>query len=391
MVFRVAALRLCSAARIEVKDNILSMSMSEIVGQWHSLWLLDNRAELVHPTGQRLSHVHAHDAPRLLNATEREDHIVVQWEYDISSTFKKSFLSRWSSRRIALPVQQAVKNITMMNYFQLMTSDVELATFLDIVHRDGIVIVTDAPTNTAIVKKVADKMGGTMPTLYGDQFSVVSSVSDGPRKNIAYTNLNLPLHQDLAYYESIPGIQILHALKTSDVGGDSRFLDVFHVVGKFREEQPEHFEVLRRIPATFVKDDMMREKPAQYVYRTPHIHVNPISQDVDKVVWSPPFEGPVILEDPNDAVKYYAAREALSKAIEESDDILTKHLNAGDIVVWNNIRMLHGRTAFEEGSERHLEGTYVNIDIFLNQLRVYHRIVHKEPLHQVYHLGNKCW
>lgn len=33
--------------------------------------------------------------------------------------------------------------------------------------------------------------------------------------NIAYSNMALELHQDLPYYESPPGVQLLHCLKFS--------------------------------------------------------------------------------------------------------------------------------------------------------------------------------
>ena len=46
----------------------------------------------------------------------------------------------------------------------------------------------------------------------GTVFDVVST--DNPI-NIAYSNIALDLHQDLPYYESPPGLQLLHCLKFS--------------------------------------------------------------------------------------------------------------------------------------------------------------------------------
>ena len=46
----------------------------------------------------------------------------------------------------------------------------------------------------------------------GTIFDVVST--DNPI-NIAYSNIALDLHQDLPYYESPPGVQLLHCLKFS--------------------------------------------------------------------------------------------------------------------------------------------------------------------------------
>lgn len=42
---------------------------------------------------------------------------------------------------------------------------------------------------------------------------------------------------------------------------------------------------------------------------------------------------------------------------------LSFHLTAGDVVAFNNRRVLHGRTAFDQARvSRHLEGCYVDID-----------------------------
>ena len=68
-----------------------------------------------------------------------------------------------------------------------------------------------------------------METIYGMEFEVKS---EKKAINVAYTPMELTLHQDLAYYESPPGIQLLHALTfdKSVKGGSSTFLDVHAVV-----------------------------------------------------------------------------------------------------------------------------------------------------------------
>mmetsp|Transcript_17694 Transcript_17694/g.23170 ORF Transcript_17694/g.23170 Transcript_17694/m.23170 type:complete len:97 (+) Transcript_17694:2-292(+) len=47
-------------------------------------------------------------------------------------------------------------------------------------------------------------------------------------------------------------------------------------------------------------------------------------------------------------------------------------LQQGDLICFNNRRMLHGREAFKShNGERHLQGCYNTIDDFLNTYRVY--------------------
>lgn len=94
--------------------------------------------------------------------------------------------------------------------------------------------------------------------------------------NIAYTTVHLKHHLDLAYYESPPGFQFLHALRFDDTvqGGESTFVDVFAVAEEFRRKHPEHFETFVRVPATFQKVHLDRSNPAVMVYQRPHIQLN---------------------------------------------------------------------------------------------------------------------
>tara|TARA_B110000977_G_scaffold179764_1_gene238662 strand:+ start:133 stop:588 length:456 start_codon:yes stop_codon:yes gene_type:complete len=118
----------------------------------------------------------------------------------------------------------------------------------------------------------------------------------------------------------------------------------------------------------------------------PHIVTNG-EEEVTSVFWAPPFEGP--LSAPLDEVEgYYAAYRALSHLI---DDVelgrqmgwrVEFSLRPGEVAVFNQRQILHGRAAFECGSpaeestggERHFQGCYVNIDDFLNRYRVLQRI-----------------
>ena len=73
---------------------------------------------------------------------------------------------------------------------------------------------------------VAERIGPIRSTVYGRVFNVISV----PRAvNVAYTPLELKLHQDLMYLESSPGLQLLHCLKSDATGGESTVADGFKV------------------------------------------------------------------------------------------------------------------------------------------------------------------
>jgi alpha-ketoglutarate-dependent taurine dioxygenase len=292
------------------------------------------------------------------------------------------------------------------------------------VFRDGAAIVTNAPSPcsrsnnddggvrdgnrtlsseeqnypVALVAKVMS--GGKLShgALYGDIFHV----RDDPEgsNNVAYTSLELCPHQDLAYYESPPGMQLLHCVANGAgvIGGESLLIDAMAAAYRLREVMPESFEILTRCPATFVK----QRDGACMTYRTPHIvlaadeEVKSVGYNIDREIvavwWSPPFEGPVYLP-PGQVDCYYEAYADFEKMLNcsmhdaiDDDDELSQYakeytwerkLKPGEILVFNNRRMLHGRRGFsiavgatvKEG-RRHLMGCYTNIDDTLNSYRV---------------------
>jgi alpha-ketoglutarate-dependent taurine dioxygenase len=217
------------------------------------------------------------------------------------------------------------------------------------------------------VRFVAELIGPMQPNIYGHIFDVVSQGDSAI--NLAYTNEAIGPHMDLCYYESPPGLQLLHCLRfDSDVvGGESLLIDAFAAAEELRRTHPEAFETLCTVPATFLKDHSQRANPVLLSYQRPHLAVDPRTRRLTGVFWSPPFEGPLRGVPPKVVGAYYDAYRRLHAAIEASPRAELR-LNEGDMLVFNNRRMLHGRAAFAGGADgaRHLRGGYVNIDEFAN-------------------------
>lgn len=228
--------------------------------------------------------------------------------------------------------------------------------------------------------------------LYDDVFHV-RTVPDAI--NIAYTSVALPPHQDLSYYESPPGLQLLHCVQqTNVVGGSSILIDALAAARELRYIAPDLFHVLSTVPATFMK----QRQEADMMYRRPHIRLGSDGVSVVSVHWSPPFEGPLLeIGTLATAEEYYLAHAAFTRMLDKAqppkerllpqlDDSVEQQLvdyahamtweyqlRAGQVLVFNNLRMLHGRTAFrtqhESGLSRHLMGCYTNIDESLSEYR----------------------
>eukprot|EP00055_Hartaetosiga_balthica_P013030 m.65210 g.65210 ORF g.65210 m.65210 type:complete len:542 (-) comp8145_c0_seq1:103-1728(-) len=282
----------------------------------------------------------------------------------------------------------------------------------------GFAIVKNVPSGDAnAVVNLANSISQPQPTIYGQTFDV--EAREDPI-NIAYTNVHLSLHQDIAYYESAPGLQFLHAYKFDACveGGASLLLDLFQAATVLRCQHPSHFETLRKYPLRLQKVHYSRDMPVHMVRMKPVITTDNEGNIVD-VTWAPPFEGTFPIEKYSalEVDEFYSAYTVFSNIINEavdtmanssgkrdtkgqdglaissssavpslSCDLITYRLSEGDVLTFNNRRMLHGRTSFLlNGGKRHLKGVYVNIDEFASALN-YECISHNEQ--PPTHLGN---
>ncbi|KAJ8045835.1 Trimethyllysine dioxygenase [Holothuria leucospilota] len=253
---------------------------------------------------------------------------------------------------------QKVKDTESDHYFE----------WLHNLNLDGVTLVTNVPTEREAMAEVGELIGPVTTNLYGKVSDV--EASEKPI-NIAYSQVGLQLHQDLMYYESPPGLQLLHCLRFCPqvVGGESIFIDAFHIGERLREIYPQHFQTLLEVPATFKKIHFERNNPAAYFYQRPHITVN----RQNKELVEPYFEA------------YQAFAEILDKA-----PLITHRMVPGDCLVFNNRRMLHGRNEFKlNGGKRHLQVCYVNIDDYIQRVQVNH--LKRQTGQYARRVGNQCF
>jgi len=375
----------------------------------HEFWLLDNRPDWLHSTGQKTGLLDLTSGPSLQMVSCDSNALTVTWG-DVtgmsSVEYPVDFLARWlapsdMNRHGPVLTPAAWATSAGHDYESIGASEEALLSLLEDLEKNGVALIHNAPLHPEVGENITHLMSyaGPMETLYGRSFQVRTSPKSGPQMNIAYSSASLGLHQDLAYYESMPGFQLLHCRAFEGViGGESLLMDVFHIAEVLRQEDHSAFKTLTEIPMTFIKFDMERERKAHWEYRTPHIIVHPDTGDIIKVVWSPPFEGP-LLAPIERVAEYYRAKKAFVETLErlQSTHQLEFTLKPGQVLIFNNIRMLHGRRAFSEEAAgkglRLLEGWYVNIDEFRNKLQTTRRLVTGAlpGVHESLHIGNRCF
>ncbi len=191
-------------------------------------------------------------------------------------------------------------------------------------------------------------------TNFGLLFDVRSSPD---AQDLAYTSLALDPHTDNPYRDPVPGIQLLHCLVNQTTGGLSTLVDGLAVAEAIAVEDQEAMDVLSRTKVRF----RYNEDETELIESTPMIALGE-DGGFSAIHYSPRLDAVPLL--PRDELAaFYRARRVLDRMLRSERFELRFRLEAGDLVMFDNRRLLHGRTAFDptEGL-RHLQGCYIDSD-----------------------------
>ena len=233
-------------------------------------------------------------------------------------------------------------------------SDSQLAAWLASFLRYGFIVFSGVPSEHHAVLAVANTFGFTRDTNFG----VVFDVRSVPNPiDLAYTSLHLDPHTDNPYRSPVPGVQLLHCLTNETRGGLSTLVDGFAVGEALRARDPEAFRILSTTPVRF----RYKDPTTELIASVPPIELD-VSGRVRSVHVSPRLDF-VPLLPPQELSAYYRARRVFDQMLRNDEFTIRFLLNDGDLAMFDNCRLLHGRTAFDprEGL-RHLQGCYIDID-----------------------------
>lgn len=236
--------------------------------------------------------------------------------------------------------------------------------------RYGFVILHDVPRVSQSLFSVAETFGFVRDTNFGRHFDVRSKPD---ANDLAYSSLFLDPHVDNPYREPSPGIQLLHCLINETSGGLSTLVDGMACAAALKQRDPAAYRILSSTPVRFQFDDVDTQHIAwqpplklDEAGRFQAIHVSPRLDFV-------PLMAPAELE------AFYAARRTLDRMLKAAEFEIRFRLDDGDLVMFDNRRLLHGRTAFDtrEG-ERHLQGCYIDSDGPRSLYRVLNRQLQRQ-------------
>lgn len=326
-----------------------------------ALWLRQYSAEpteLDAVTGQRLFDPHLLPVDLSITSASVDDGAVsVTFSDGHTSTYPRDRLVALRELHDGVPAPvpwRAGDGVPAVHPWSALDDPVtERAVLLDLLVR-GTVVLDGVATEPGTILTAARRLGFVRETNFGALFDVRSSPGS---TDLAYRAVPLSAHTDNPYRVPVPGIQLLHCLVNETTGGLSSLVDGLAAAQILREEDPVGFDLLATVPVRFTYRDAGTEIVA----------ILPVlSLDREGVVTGlsrSPRLDEVPLLPADDLRRYQGARRRLSQLLASPDLAVELRLEPGQLMVFDNNRVLHGRTAFDPNEGlRHLQGCYIDSD-----------------------------
>ena len=341
---------------------------------YHYLWLRDNCPTNFHPDTKEsfFDQLSVSENIHPIKVEFDDKNLSIDWsEGDHHSTFSLDWLYQHAYSGDLKKDQGTgyqswsgdfADNVPRVDHNEVMDNDSALLDWMTALDKFGITIVQNMPDTEEAVSDTAARISFLRETNFGVTFDVQSK----PKPvNLAYTSMALPLHTDLSNQEVPPGYQFLHCLANESEGGDSLFLDSLRVLEDMREDEPEKFQLLADTAVPFRFHDDSCD------IRHHHSIIN--LDSFGNIVELKYNDHLADVFDMSEDVMYdfYLAYRDLMRRFKGPEYKIQLRLEAGDMAVFDNRRVMHGRSEFKPNTgRRHLRGCYVDRSEFQSRLRV---------------------
>ena len=241
----------------------------------------------------------------------------------------------------------------------------------------GVCVLEISPTHEGYLLELAERIGPVRDSNFGMLWDVKADVElagDAKTNSTANTGLRLGPHSDLPTREIPPGFQFLHCLINEADGGGSTLTDGAALVEALERDHPEAFELLSTRHWIFFN----RGPGIDHRWSAPIIDYLPGCDTPTIRAFYPVRAFPAMANE--DVSRSYYALRLFHRMAHQPEFELKFRLTAGDIMCFDNRRVLHGRDAFTGSGKRHLQGVYIDRDEIMSRARALNRAARSKGL-----------
>ncbi|CAG8983568.1 hypothetical protein HYALB_00009888 [Hymenoscyphus albidus] len=255
-------------------------------------------------------------------------------------------------------------NPPSVHYDEIMASDVGVGVWTEKIRKYGFCYVDGCPVSPKKTEELLRRISFIRETHYGGFYDFTSDLT---MKDTAYTSLALPAHTDTTYFSDPAGLQMFHLLShTSGEGGTSLLVDGFKAAHILQQEDNIAYGFLRtfKLSAHASGNEGITITPSKEFTVIEGFRVAN-TRDLLRIRWNNDDRVTPRLS-PATAGWYKAARK-FNEILKRKDMEYWAQLEPGRPLIFDNWRVLHGRSAFT--GTRRICGGYINHDDYISRWR----------------------
>jgi trimethyllysine dioxygenase len=354
--------------QVEVADKVIP-----------NIWLRDNCqcSSCMHPaTKQRL--LDTFSIPKdvkILGHSLNNDVLEVRWNDGHDSSYSTSFLGKTVQNYLQRSiVRRGLKSLhlwdstiaskTPIKYWAR-TKGENVNHILREIRQYGFCYVDNTPFDTpAATEELLRRISFIRETHYGGFYDFTADLAS---KDTAYTNIALEAHTDTTYFSDPAGLQAFHLLSHTDgSGGASLLVDGFKVAEELRATDPGAYDILSKVNVHGHASG--NEGISIQPYRGfPVLEHDPATGDLLRVRWNSSDRASIELPIQDVEIWYDAARK-FDTLLKKKENEYWEQLTPGRVLIFDNWRVLHGRSAFT--GRRRICGGYINRDDWISKFKM---------------------
>ncbi|OJJ89649.1 putative trimethyllysine dioxygenase TmlH [Aspergillus glaucus CBS 516.65] len=249
---------------------------------------------------------------------------------------------------------------------EVMTDNKAVFDWLEKIYDWGFCFVEGVPVEPEATQKLIERIAFVRHTHYGGFWDFTADLSF---KDTAYTTEFLGAHTDNTYFTDPARLQLFHLLShTGGQGGESLLVDGFRAAQLLKLENPQHAKALYKYRQPFHSsgnEDTCIQPAIQYPVFVTH---PTFKRQLYQIRWNNYDRAAKVDWSSKEQEEWYTAARHFNEIIQRKDLEIWTQLQPGTALIFDNWRMLHGRSEFI--GKRRMCGGYVNNDDFLSRYRL---------------------
>ncbi|SPQ21192.1 9df8b3d9-3dc7-48d4-b94c-25275bb52e7b [Thermothielavioides terrestris] len=351
------------------------------------IWLRDNCrcAECVNQTTMQRS-LNTFDIPRDIRPTmftATLSTVTLKWSDGHTSVFPWGFIEN-SGKITNLPERiiqtwdsKIAKTLPTVDYEAVMNTEEGVAKLTDNIKRIGFVLVENTPFDDPNkTKELLERIGPIRVTHYGGFYDFTPNLA---MADTAYTNEALPPHTDTTYFTEPAGLQAFHLLSHQPApgasadeaavsGGKTVLVDGFHAARFLQQIDKPAWTTLTKVAVPWHASGNAGITIApDKLYPVLETRGQQGPNGVHRIRWNNADRGVVPFGWTETPQMWYKAARRWNELLSREDFQLWLQLEPGKVLIFDNWRVLHGRSAFT--GIRRICGGYINRDDFISRWR----------------------